>query len=171
MVSLDAIKLFDGELIINGETIVTIILAVIIMVGITIFIKKSKMGRAMQAVAEDKEAAQLMGINVNKTIAYTFAIGSSFAAIASMLMFSAYPSLTYTSGSMPGIKAFIAAVFGGIGSVPGAVIGGVLLGVIEIFGKAYISSQLSDAIVFGILIVVLVIKPTGILGNKYKEKV
>lgn len=171
VIDVSPLSLFDGELIISGETIVTIISGIIIMFGISIFINKSKTGKAMLAVSEDKEASQLMGINVNKTIAITFAIGSSFAAVASLLMFSAYPSLTYTSGSMPGIKAFIAAVFGGIGSVPGAVIGGVLLGIIEIYGKAYISSQLAEAIVFGILIIVLVIKPTGLLGRQIKEKV
>ena len=113
----------------------------------------------------------LMGINVNGTIALTFAIGSALAAIAGVLLCSAYPSLTPYTGSMPGIKAFVAAVFGGIGSIPGAFIGGVLLGVIEILSKAYISSQLSDAIVFSVLIIVLLVKPTGILGKKISEKV
>ena len=129
------------------------------------------MGKAMRAVSEDKDAAQLMGINVNKTIAITFAIGSALAAIAGVLLCSAYPALTPTTGSMPGIKAFTAAVFGGIGSIPGAMIGGVLLGVIEIFSKSYISSELADAIVFGVLIVVLLVKPTGLLGKKITEKV
>lgn len=125
----------------------------------------------MLAVSEDKDAATLMGVNVNKTIAITFAIGSALAAVASVLLFSAYPSLTSTSGAMPGIKAFVAAVFGGIGSIPGAMIGGILLGVIEILSRAYISSQLADAIVFMILILVLLVKPTGILGKKINEKV
>ena len=125
----------------------------------------------MLAVSEDKDAAVLMGVNVNRTIAITFAIGSALAAIASMLMFSTYPSLSSTSGAMPGIKAFVAAVLGGIGSIPGAMIGGILLGIIEILGRTYISSQLSDAILFIILILVLLVKPTGILGKKFHEKV
>ena len=129
------------------------------------------MGKAMRAVSEDKGAAQLMGINVNSTISLTFAIGSGLAAIAGMLLCSAYPTLMPTTGSMPGIKAFTAAVLGGIGSIPGAMLGGILLGVIEIFSKAYISTQLSDAIVFAVLIVVLLIKPAGLLGKKVREKV
>lgn len=156
---------------IKGETLVTIPVCLVIMIALTLFIKKSKTGRAMLAVSEDKDAAQLMGINVNRTIAITFAIGSALAAIASVLLFSAYPSLMPTSGSMPGIKAFVAAVFGGIGSIPGAMIGGILLGIIEILAKAYIATELSDAIVFGVLIVVLIVKPTGILGKKIREKV
>ena len=171
VIKLPALKLAGGELTISGETLVTIPLCVIIMILLTVFVKNSKTGRSMQAVSEDKAAAVLMGVNVNKTIAITFAIGSALAALASMLMFSSYPSLTSTSGSMPGIKAFVAAVFGGIGSIPGAMIGGILLGIIEILSRAYISSQLADAIVFLILIVVLLVKPTGILGKKMQEKV
>jgi branched-chain amino acid transport system permease protein len=171
VITLPALKLAGGEMTISGETLVTIPLCIIIMVSLTLFVKKSRTGRSMLAVSEDKAAAVLMGVNVNKTIAITFAIGSSLAAIASALMFSAYPSLTATSGSMPGIKAFVAAVFGGIGSIPGAMIGGILLGVIEILSRAYISSQLADAIVFMILILVLLVKPTGILGKKMQEKV
>ena len=125
----------------------------------------------MRAVSEDKGAAQLMGINVNSTISMTFAIGSALAAIAGVLLCSAYPTLTPTTGAMPGIKAFTAAVFGGIGSIPGALVGGILLGIVEIFAKAYISTQLSDAIVFAVLIVVLIVKPTGLLGKKISEKV
>ena len=112
-----------------------------------------------------------MGVNVNKTISLTFAIGSGLAAIAGVLLCSAYPTLSPYTGSMPGIKAFTAAVFGGIGSIPGAFIGGILLGVIEILGRAYISSQLSGAIVFAVLIIVLLVKPTGILGKPIQEKV
>lgn len=171
VITLPALKLAGGALTISGETLVTIPICIIIMISLTIFVKKSRTGRSMLAVSEDKAAAVLMGVNVNRTIAITFAIGSSLAAIASALMFSAYPSLTSTSGSMPGIKAFVAAVFGGIGSIPGAMIGGILLGVIEILSRAYISSQLADAIVFMILIVVLLVKPTGILGKKMQEKV
>jgi len=171
VITVPALKLAGGELIISGETLVTIPICIVIMIGLTTFIKKSKVGRGMLAVSEDKDAATLMGVNVNKTIAITFAIGSALAAVASVLLFSAYPSLTSTSGAMPGIKAFVAAVFGGIGSIPGAMIGGILLGVIEILSRAYISSQLADAIVFMILILVLLVKPTGILGKKINEKV
>ena len=133
--------------------------------------KKTKAGQAMLAVSEDKDAAQLMGVNVNATISLTFAIGSGLAAVAGVLFCSAYPTLTPYTGAMPGIKAFTAAVFGGIGSIPGALIGGILLGVIEILGRAYISSQLSDAIVFAVLIIVLLVKPSGILGKQVHEKV
>ena len=171
VVPIPAIVLAGGDLTITGEAIVTILSCVVIMVGLTMFIHKSKAGQAMLAVSEDKGAATLMGINVNGTIAITFAIGSSLAAIAGVLLCSAYPSLTPYTGAMPGIKAFVAAVFGGIGSIPGAFIGGLLLGVIEIFGKAYISSQMADAIVFGVLIVILIVKPTGILGKNIQEKV
>ena len=149
----------------------TVLACVIIMAGLMLFIKKTKAGQAMLAVSEDKDAAQLMGVNVNATISLTFAIGSGLAAIAGVLFCSAYPTLTPYTGSMPGIKAFTAAVFGGIGSIPGALIGGILLGIIEILGRAYISSQLSDAIVFAVLIVVLLVKPTGILGKQIHEKV
>ncbi len=171
VVPVSSIVLAGGTLTITGEAIVTIISCVVIMVGLTLFIHKSKAGQAMLAVSEDKGAAQLMGINVNGTIALTFAIGSALAAVAGVLLCSAYPSLTPYTGSMPGIKAFVAAVFGGIGSIPGALIGGVLLGVIEIFGKAYISSQMADAIVFAVLIVILLVKPAGILGKNIQEKV
>ena len=171
VVTLPNLELFDGQLVIKSVTIVTVVVSIIIMVGLTLFVKKTKIGRAMTAVSEDKGAAQLMGINVNGTIAVTFAIGSALAAIAGVLLCSAYPSLTPYTGSMPGIKAFVAAVFGGIGSIPGAFIGGILLGVIENLSKAYISSQLADAIVFSILIIVLLVKPTGLLGKKIQEKV
>ncbi len=171
VVTLPALKLAGGKLSISGVTIVTIITCVIIMLALTTFINKTKIGQAMLAVSEDKGAATLMGINVNGTIAVTFAIGSSLAAIAGVLLCSAYPSLTPYTGSMPGIKAFVAAVFGGIGSIPGAMIGGILLGAIENLAKAYISSQLADAIVFSVLIIVLLVRPTGILGKKINEKV
>ncbi len=171
VVTLPNLELFGGQLIIKSVTIVTVIVSIIIMVGLTFFVKKTKIGRAMTAVSEDQGAAQLMGINVNGTIAVTFAIGSMLASVAGVLLCSAYPSLTPYTGSMPGIKAFVAAVFGGIGSIPGAFIGGILLGVIENLSKAYISSQLSDAIVFSILIIVLLVKPTGLLGRKILEKV
>ena len=160
-----------GEITITGETVVTIIACIIIMVCLTLFIKKTKAGQAMLAVSEDKDAAELMGINVNATISLTFAIGSGLAAVAGALLCSQYTSLTPYTGGMPGIKAFVAAVFGGIGSIPGALIGGLLLGVIENLSKAYISSQMADAIVFSVLIIVLLVKPTGILGKKINEKV
>ena len=166
-----SVQLAGGALSVTMVTIVTVIACVVIMIGLMAFMKYSKAGHAMLAVSEDDGAAQLMGINVNATIALTFAIGSGLAAIAGVLLCSAYPSLTPYTGSMPGIKAFVAAVFGGIGSIPGAFIGGILLGVIEILGKAYISSQLADAIVFAVLIVVLVVKPTGLLGKQIQDKV
>ncbi|MCI8744219.1 MAG: branched-chain amino acid ABC transporter permease [Lachnospiraceae bacterium] len=171
VVSIEPLSLADGAIIISGETIVTILACIVIMAVLTSFIKYSKSGRAMLAVSEDSGAAQLMGVNVNATIALTFAIGSALAAIAGVLLCSAYPALTPYTGAMPGIKAFVAAVFGGIGSIPGAFIGGILLGVIEILGKAYISSQLADAIVFAVLIIVLLVKPTGLLGRQIQEKV
>ena len=166
-----SVKLFDGALSVSFVTIVTILVCVIIMVALVLFVNKTRIGKSMRAVSEDKGAAQLMGINVNSTISLTFAIGSALAAIAGVLLCSAYPTLVPTTGAMPGIKAFTAAVFGGIGSIPGALIGGILLGIIEIFAKAYISTQLSDAIVFAVLIVVLLVKPTGLLGKKVSEKV
>ena len=171
VVNIPSISLFDGQIVITGETIVAIIISILIVVGLSLFIKKTKSGRAMLAVSEDKDAAQLMGININRTISLTFAIGAGLAAIAGALLCSAYPTLQNTTGAMPGIKAFVAAVFGGIGSVPGAMIGGILIGVIEILGRAYISPQLSDAIVFAVLILVLIVKPTGIMGKKINEKV
>jgi len=171
IVKLPALTLADGKITISAETIVTIIVSLIIMVSLTLFVNKTKPGRAMLAVSEDKGAAQLMGINVNATISLTFAIGSGLAAVAGVLLCSAYPTLSSQTGAMPGIKAFVAAVLGGIGSIPGAVIGGVLIGVIEILSRSYISSQMADAIVFVVLIIVLLVKPTGILGKKYIEKV
>ena len=171
VVNIPAIKLFDGQVVISGETSTAIVVSLLIVIALSLFIKKTKSGKAMLAVSEDKGAAQLMGINVNKTISLTFAIGSALAAVAGALYCSAYPILSNTTGAMPGIKAFTAAVFGGIGSIPGAMIGGILIGVIEILGRAYISSQLADAIVFGVLIIILMVKPTGILGKKMNEKV
>ena len=171
LISDGSLKLFDGQLVISYLTIITIVICLLIMVGLTLFINKTKTGKAMRACAEDKGAAQLMGININTTISITFAIGSGLAAVASILLCSTYPSLSPTLGSMPGIKAFTAAVFGGIGSIPGALLGGLLLGIIENLTKAYISTQLSDAIVFAVLIVVLLIKPTGLLGKKENIKV
>jgi len=170
IVGTGAVRLYEGLSVTYG-TILTIFACLAIMAGLTLFTGRTKMGKAMRACAEDKNAASLMGINVNATISLTFAIGSALAAVAGALLCSAYPTLSPTTGSMPGIKAFTAAVFGGIGSIPGAMLGGVLLGVIEIFAKACISTQLSDAIVFAVLIIVLLVKPAGLLGRRVHEKV
>ena len=167
----EGIALFDGQLHISSATIVTVLACIIIMLALTWFTGNTRIGKAMRAVSEDKGAAQLMGINVNTTISVTFAIGSALAAVAGVLYMSSYPILVPTTGSMPGIKAFTAAVFGGIGSIPGALLGGILLGVIEIFAGAYISTQLANAIVFLVLIIVLLVKPTGLLGKQVREKV
>ena len=160
-----------GKINLSSATLITILVSVAIMVLLTLFTSKTKLGKAMRCVSEDRGAAELMGINVNRTISLTFAIGSALAAIAGILLCSSYPILQPTTGSMPGIKAFTAAVFGGIGSIPGAMLGGVLLGIIEIFGKAYISTELGDAIVFAVLIIVLLFKPAGLLGKPMREKV
>jgi len=170
IVGTGSVKIHEG-LSVTYVTILTIIACLVIMAGLTLFTGKTKMGKAMRACSEDRNAASLMGINVNATISLTFAIGSALAAVAGALLCSAYPTLYPTTGSMPGIKAFTAAVFGGIGSIPGAMLGGILLGIIEIFAKAYISTQLSDAIVFAVLIVVLLVKPAGLLGRHVHEKV
>lgn len=161
----------NDQLTITPESLFTIVACVVIMIALTLFVNKTKAGKAMRAVSEDNGAAQLMGINVNQSISLTFAIGSGLAAVAGVLMCSAYPVLMPTTGAMPGIKAFTAAVFGGIGSIPGAMVGGLILGIIEIFSRAYISTELSDAIVFACLIIVLLVKPTGLFGKKMSEKV
>jgi len=171
IVTMKPLVFFDGQLTITGEVIYTIVASVLIMIALTLFISKSRMGKAMRAVSEDRAAAQLMGINVNQTISTTFAIGSALAAVAGVLLCSTVPTLMPTTGSMPGIRAFTAAVFGGIGSIPGAMLGGILLGVIETFSKAYLSTQFSDAIVFLVLIVILLVKPAGLLGKQIQEKV
>ena len=171
VVPIRSMSFANGQLVISGETVAAIAACFLVMVALTTFINKTRAGQAMLAVAEDKGAATLMGINVNATVALTFAIGSALAALAGVLLCSAYPTLTPTTGAMPGIKAFVAAVLGGSGSIPGALIGGLLLGVLENLSKAYISSKLSDAIVFSVLILVLVVRPTGILGKKMREKV
>jgi len=171
VVDLDPLSLFGGKLLVSAEVVVTLIVAVIIMVGLTAFVNKTKMGKAMRAVSEDRAAAQLMGINVNRTISTTFAIGSALAAVAGVLLCSKVQSVWPTVGSMPGIRAFTAAVFGGIGSIPGAMLGGMLLGLIETFSGAYLSTQFSDAIVFLVLIIILLVKPAGLLGKQVQEKV
>lgn len=167
----NGVSLFGGELNITYVAIVAVLACVVIMVALTLFTGRTKMGKAMRACSEDKGAAQLMGINVNSTISMTFAIGSALAAIAGVLMCSAYPTLSPTTGSLPGIKAFTAAVFGGIGSIPGAFLGGILLGIIETLTKAYITTDLYDAVVFALLIIVLLVKPSGLLGKYVPEKV
>ena len=171
IVNIEPMNLFGGQLTITGEVIVTVLTAVLVMLVLTWFTTRTKMGKAMRAVSEDRDAAQLMGINVNQTISMTFAIGAGLAAVAGVLLCSTVPMLQPTTGSMPGIRAFTAAVFGGIGSIPGAMIGGILLGIIENFAKAYLSTQFSDAIVFGVLIIILLVKPAGLMGKQIQEKV
>ena len=171
VVTFAPISLFDGQLVITGEVMLTILVSVLVMVGLTLFTGKTRTGKAMRAVSEDRDAAQLMGINVNQTISMTFAIGSALAAIAGILLCSTIPTLQPTTGSMPGIRAFTAAVLGGIGSIPGAMLGGILLGIIETMTKAYLSTQFSDAIVFLVLIIVLLVKPAGLMGKVVQEKV
>ena len=160
-----------GGVHVSGLTIVTLIVTTISMILLTLFINKTKAGRAMRAVSEDKGAAELMGVNVNQTISITFAVGSALAAVAGVLFIAQYETLLPTLGALPGIKAFVAAVLGGIGSIPGAMLGGLILGIIESLAKAYISTQLSDAIVFSVLVIVLLVKPSGLLGKMKIEKV
>ena len=160
-----------GGVHVDGITVLTLAVTAALMIALTLFIDKTKLGKAMRAVSEDMGAAQLMGISLNRTISFTFAIGSALAAIAGVLLCSFNTSLMPTTGSMPGIKAFTAAVFGGIGSIPGAFLGGLLLGIIEAMAKAYISTNLANSIVFAVLIVVLLVKPAGLLGKSVTEKV
>ena len=169
IIQVPAIRL--GTINISGITLITLIVTTICMILLSLFISKTKAGRAMRAVSEDKGAAELMGINVNGTISLTFAIGSALAAVAGILFIAQYESLRPTLGALPGIKAFVAAVLGGIGSIPGAMLGGIILGIIESLSKAYISTQLSDAIVFGVLVVFLLVRPSGLLGKQRREKV
>ncbi len=169
IINIDSITI--GGVTVSGITIVTLVVTTISMIALTLFINKTKAGSAMRAVSEDMGAAQLVGINVNKTITLTFAIGSFLAAIAGILYICQYQSLKPTMGALPGIKAFVAAVLGGIGSIPGAMLGGIILGIIESLSKAFISTELSDAIVFSVLVIVLLVKPSGFLGKKKNEKV
>ncbi len=169
VLTLPALQL--GPVSIEGVTILTLVTTAVIMLALTFFVNKTKLGKAMRAVSEDKAAASLMGISVNRTITLTFAIGSALAAFASIFYGMTYVYIKPTTGAMPGIKAFTAAVFGGIGSIPGAMLGGILLGLIEQFSKTYISTLWADAIVFAVLVLVLVVKPTGLLGKKMNEKV
>ena len=167
----NALKLFGGQLSISYMALLTMAACLIIMTGLTVFTSRSKTGKAMRACSEDKDAARLMGINVNTTISVTFAIGSALAAVAGVLLCSFNPTLMPTTGSMPGIRAFTAAVFGGIGSIPGAFLGGLLIGIIEAMAKAYISTQLANSVVFAVLILVLLVRPAGLLGKYVPEKV
>lgn len=160
-----------GSITISGLTLVTLVVTLLCMTGLILFVQKTKTGAAMRAVSEDRGAAELMGINVNRTISLTFAIGSALAAVAGLLFICQYESLQPTLGALPGIKAFVAAVLGGIGSIPGAIAGGIILGIIESLAKAYISTQLADAISFSVLVIVLLVRPAGILGKLRNEKV
>ncbi|SMC55368.1 branched-chain amino acid ABC transporter permease [Papillibacter cinnamivorans] len=169
IVTLPSIQLGSRQL--SATTIMTIVVSVFFMVVLSFLVNKTKMGKAMRAASEDEATAQLMGINVNHTISFTFAIGSALAAVGAILYCSAYTQLSPLMGVMLGLKAFVAAVLGGIGSIPGAMIGGLVIGLAESLTKGYISSQLADGVVFGILIVVLLIKPTGLMGRSMNEKV
>ena len=166
-----AVKLFGGRLTVSYISLLTVLMCLVIMAALTLFTGKSKMGKAMRACSEDKDAARLMGINVNRSISLTFAIGSALAAVAGVLLCSSYTALMPSTGSMPGIKAFTAAVFGGIGSIPGAFLGGILLGIIEAMAKAYVSTQLANSVVFAVLIITLLARPAGLLGKYMPEKV
>ena len=171
IVNAKPISMFGGQVVVSAEAFVTLATAVVVMIALFLFVNKTKMGKAMRAVSEDRAAAQLMGINVNRTISVTFAIGSALAAVAGVLLCSKVSSVYPTVGAMPGIRAFTAAVFGGIGSIPGAMLGGMLMGLIETFSSAYIDILPSDAIVFIVLIIILLVKPAGLLGKQVQEKV
>jgi branched-chain amino acid transport system permease protein len=160
-----------GELSVSNIQIIVIILSALLMLALNYIVNYTKRGKAMRAVSHDLAAASLMGISVNGIISFTFALGSVLAAAGGVLYASAYPQVNPLMGMMPGLKAFVAAVLGGIGSIPGAMLGGFILGIAETFTKGFISSQFSDAISFSILIIVLLIKPTGILGKKFRIKV
>ena len=160
-----------GSLAIPSKTVINIVVSVIMMVGLQLLVNKTKIGKAMQAASEDTGAAKLMGINTNYVVAFTFAIGSALAAVGAVLYCNTYPQISPDMGNLLGLKAFVAAVLGGIGSIPGAMLGGYILGVAETLTKGYVTSTAYDAVVFGILILVLLIKPTGLLGENRKEKV
>ena len=160
-----------GDVRLSLATVITIISTIILTYLLNLFVNKTKYGKAMLAVSEDYGAAELVGINVNQVMTMTFAIGSALAGVASVLYVASYPQIQPFMGSMLGIKAFTAAVLGGIGSIPGAVVGGLILGIIEVLTRAYLSSAYADAIVFVILILVLLIQPNGLFGKLEKEKV
>ena len=160
-----------GSLSISLSAIVTIVVSVLSMLALTFLVQKTRMGKAMRAVSEDTGAAQLMGININNTITFTFAIGSALAGIGAVLYCCRYPVVNPTIGSLLGLKAFVAAVLGGIGSIPGAMIGGLAIGFAEVLVTALGLSEWTDAVVFAVLIVVLLVRPTGFLGRSMAEKV
>lgn len=168
---IDAPPVNMGSMQVSVVTIVTIVTSVVLMIGLQLLVNKTKMGKAMRAVSEDAGAAKLMGINTNGTVAFTFGLGAALAAVGAVLYGASYPMITPFIGSMLGLKAFVAAVLGGIGNIPGAMIGGYIMGIAESLTKGYISTQLADAVVFGILIVVLLVKPSGIMGKNTTEKV
>ena len=168
---IDAPPISVGSMQISMVTIVTIIASVVLLIGLQLLVNKTKMGKAMRAVSEDAGAAKLMGINTNGTVAFTFGLGAALAAVGAVLYGASYPMITPFIGSMLGLKAFVAAVLGGIGNIPGAMLGGYIMGIAESLTKGYISTQLADAVVFGILIVVLLVKPSGIMGKHTTEKV
>ena len=160
-----------GPFSISNIQIIVILVSIVLMLILNYIITRTKTGKAMRAVSHDMKAASLMGISVNRVVAFTFALGSVLAAAGGILFATAYPQISPTMGAMPGLKAFVAAVLGGIGSIPGAMLGGYILGVAETMTKGFISSQFADAISFGILIVILLVKPTGIMGKKVRVKV
>jgi len=160
-----------GNIPMPNITVITLVVTIVCMIGLQYVVTRTKTGQAMRAVSEDKGAAQLMGINVDKTISLTFAIGSALGAVAGVLYALNYGNLEPYMGTMPGLKAFVAAVLGGIGIIPGAMVGGFAIGIIETFVKGYISSSWANVFVFGILIIVLLVKPTGLFGKNVKEKV
>ena len=169
--SVSKVDLLGQQVVISQQDIIVIIVSILMMAGLGYIVKFTKTGKAMRAVSHDTRAASLMGINVDRIISFTFAIGSAMAAVAGVLFASKYPQVQTYMGILPGLKAFVAAVLGGIGSIPGAMIGGIILGITEILSKAYISSKLADAVVFGILVLILMVRPTGIMGKSLKEKV
>ena len=168
---IDSLSLNIGSFVINGQQLLIFIITVILMVLLTYIVQKTKMGKAMRAVSVDSDAAELMGINVNNTISFTFALGSSLAGAAGVLIGLYYNSIEPLMGMTPGIKAFVAAVLGGIGIIPGAALGGFVIGILETLSTAIGLSSYRDAIVYGVLIVILLVRPAGILGKNVKEKV
>ena len=170
VVPFGSVSLFNGDLIITGESIVTVAACVVIMICLTVFTKKSRMGKAMRAVSEDKDAAQLMGINVNKIISLVFFIGAGLGGIAGVMVGMYYGQISFTMGWLYGLKAFTAAILGGIGNIPGAMLGGLLLGVVETLAASYLSIGWKDAVAFFILIIILVVRPTGLLGERVADK-
>ncbi len=163
--------LLQGRIVVNNKQIYLLIITVLLMIILNFVVKKTKIGKAMRAVSQDMDAARLMGINVDTTISYTFAIGSALAAAAGVLVGLYYNTINPLMGVLPGLKAFIAAVFGGIGIIPGAMLGGFSLGIIETLVSGYGSSMYKDAVAFALLILILIIKPSGLLGKNIKEKV